>query len=265
MLGGSKAAPAAMAAPAALAPGDLQARAFTLLQGNSQAPPDFFSAGPLTTTSPGLEVAGVGAVALPLDAAAAAALAAVAAPCPFGRGEETVVDPAVRRCLQLEPAQSSLTDPGVKGAEGCVAPAARLPAARRRASRRSGRGLHGRVRGGHGAPWPWQQACMSWQQACMAPWQQARMPLHVSCSLVVPCLVPPAPAALCPTEWEAEVLPQAVEQAKKGLAKGPRRLTRRRRPTRVKEHAELAGHRDALARLWLDTLLQGLASGSGSK
>lgn len=115
-----------MAAPsgAVAALGDILEQAFGLLRGGGGGAPDFLCAGPLTTTPPGLEVTGVGAVELPLSAAAAAALKRVAAPCPFGRGEETVVDPAVRRCLQVEPSQFSL-DPGALTRRRSAAPPAR--------------------------------------------------------------------------------------------------------------------------------------------
>ncbi|PRW20980.1 hypothetical protein C2E21_8410 [Chlorella sorokiniana] len=62
--------------------------------------------------APGLEVAGVGAVRLPLDAAGAAALkppSGPAAMAPFGRGEETVTNESVRHTWQLEPAQFTLS------------------------------------------------------------------------------------------------------------------------------------------------------------
>ena len=62
-----------------------------------------------------LEVAGVGPVRLPLDAAGAAALkppAGPAAMAPFGRGEETVTDEGVRHNRQLEPGQFTLTGKG---------------------------------------------------------------------------------------------------------------------------------------------------------
>ena len=66
-------------------------------------PGDFFAAGRTELFAPLLEVEGVGPVALPLLPAQARQLAAVADPAPYGRGEETLIDPAVRRCRQIGP------------------------------------------------------------------------------------------------------------------------------------------------------------------
>ena len=55
--------------------------------------------------APRLEVEGVGPLALPLLPVQAEHLKAVAAPAPYGRGEETIIDPAVRRCWQIGPEQ----------------------------------------------------------------------------------------------------------------------------------------------------------------
>eukprot|EP00170_Pyropia_yezoensis_P003834 contig_16015_g3845 len=60
---------------------------------------------------PGLAVAGVGPVALPLSDAAAAALDAVCEAAPYGHGQETVVDETVRRARQA-PAAHVTTAPG---------------------------------------------------------------------------------------------------------------------------------------------------------
>ena len=53
--------------------------------------------------APLLEVESVGPVALPLLPIQARELISVADPAPYGRGEQTVVDPAVRRCWQIGP------------------------------------------------------------------------------------------------------------------------------------------------------------------
>ena len=66
-------------------------------------PGDFFAAGTAELLAPLLEVEGVGPVALPLLPIQARELIAVAEPAPYGRGEETVIDPAVRRCRQIGP------------------------------------------------------------------------------------------------------------------------------------------------------------------
>ncbi|PPQ38484.1 2OG-Fe(II) oxygenase [Rhodopila globiformis] len=66
-------------------------------------PGDFFVAGTAELRMPSLLVDGVGPIALPLLPAQAAQLAAAAEPAPYGRGEETLVDPAVRRSWQIAP------------------------------------------------------------------------------------------------------------------------------------------------------------------
>jgi predicted 2-oxoglutarate/Fe(II)-dependent dioxygenase YbiX len=66
-------------------------------------PGDFFVSGTAELRTPSLWVDGVGPIALPLLPAQAAQLATVAEPAPYGRGEETLVDPAVRRSWQIAP------------------------------------------------------------------------------------------------------------------------------------------------------------------
>src|SRR3954468_5891050 len=66
-------------------------------------PGDFFAAGTTELLMPSLEVEGVGPVALPLLPTQAAQLVAVAEVAPYGRGEQTVIDPSVRRCWQIGP------------------------------------------------------------------------------------------------------------------------------------------------------------------
>ena len=66
-------------------------------------PGDFFVTGTAELRAPVLEVEGVGRVALPLLPAQAVQLAAVAEPAPYGRGQDTVLDPAVRRSWQIGP------------------------------------------------------------------------------------------------------------------------------------------------------------------
>ncbi|MBM4258015.1 MAG: 2OG-Fe(II) oxygenase [Deltaproteobacteria bacterium] len=68
-----------------------------------QRPGDFYTTDTLDLFAPRLEVAGVGPIALPLLPAQAQQLIAVAEPAPYGRGEATVVDPAVRRTWQIAP------------------------------------------------------------------------------------------------------------------------------------------------------------------
>lgn len=57
---------------------------------------------------PGLEVRDVGSVGIPVSQTEARRLIAQASQAPYGRGEETIVDPDVRRVWQLEPRQFSL-------------------------------------------------------------------------------------------------------------------------------------------------------------
>jgi len=66
-------------------------------------PGDFFAAGTAELLAPSLEIEGVGPVALPLLPEQAERVIGVAEAAPFGRGEETVIDPAVRRCWQVGP------------------------------------------------------------------------------------------------------------------------------------------------------------------
>jgi hypothetical protein len=71
--------------------------------GTVRRPGDFFVTGTAEFRAPVLEVEGVGRVALPLLPAQAEQLARVAEPAPYGRGEETILDPAVRQSLQIDP------------------------------------------------------------------------------------------------------------------------------------------------------------------
>lgn len=65
-------------------------------------PGDFFAAGTVELLAPSLEIEGVGPVALPLLPEQAERIVGAAEAAPYGRGEETVIDPAVRRCWQPE-------------------------------------------------------------------------------------------------------------------------------------------------------------------
>ena len=71
--------------------------------GKVRRPGDFFAAGTAELLPPLLEVDGIGPIALPLLPIQATELIAVADPAPYGRGQETVIDPAVRRCRQIGP------------------------------------------------------------------------------------------------------------------------------------------------------------------
>ena len=62
-------------------------------------------------TLPGLNVEGIGEVALPVSTSNARQLIAKASQAPYGRGEATIVDTDVRRVWQLEPDQFQLKNP----------------------------------------------------------------------------------------------------------------------------------------------------------
>jgi hypothetical protein len=66
-------------------------------------PGDFCAAGTTELFAPSLHVEGVGQIALPLLPAQATSLIATAEPAPYGRGQETVVDPSVRLTWQIAP------------------------------------------------------------------------------------------------------------------------------------------------------------------
>ena len=75
---------------------------------------------------PGLEVVGVGDVGIPVPAEAAKKLIQQAAQAPYGRGEETIVDPNVRRVWQLEPNQFALRNAEWKSCLQSIVDAVRL-------------------------------------------------------------------------------------------------------------------------------------------
>ena len=68
-------------------------------------PGDFFASGTIEFLAPQLEVEGVGQIALPLLPIQAKQLIAAAERAPYGRGEQTLVDTAVRRTWQIGPDQ----------------------------------------------------------------------------------------------------------------------------------------------------------------
>src|SRR4051794_41934541 len=70
--------------------------------GTVRRPGDFFASGTAELLTPMMEVDGVGPIALPLLPVQAEQLIAVAERAPYGRGEETLVDPAVRRARQID-------------------------------------------------------------------------------------------------------------------------------------------------------------------
>jgi hypothetical protein len=71
------------------------------LLGTVRRPGDFCTSGTIELLAPALEVEGVGPVALPLLPLQAQQLAAVAEQAPYGRGQDTLVDTAVRLTWQI--------------------------------------------------------------------------------------------------------------------------------------------------------------------
>jgi predicted 2-oxoglutarate/Fe(II)-dependent dioxygenase YbiX len=74
-------------------------------------PVTFCTSGRLPSTFPGLEVPGVGPVALPLEKRQAAALKKGARQAPYGKGTETLVDTNVRRVWEIDADQIVLSNP----------------------------------------------------------------------------------------------------------------------------------------------------------
>ena len=68
-------------------------------------PGDFYAAGRIELLAPRIEVEGVGPIALPLLPVQVQQLVAAAERAPYGRGQETLVDTAVRRTWQIAPDQ----------------------------------------------------------------------------------------------------------------------------------------------------------------
>lgn len=74
-------------------------------------PGTFCTSGRLPPILPGLEVAGVGAVALPLEKRRAASLKKLARLAPYGKGTQTLVDTDVRRVWEIDADQVALANP----------------------------------------------------------------------------------------------------------------------------------------------------------
>lgn len=74
-------------------------------------PGSFCVTGSDRAANPGLEVAGLGPIGLPLTALQAKELKAHCEQAPYGKGEETLVDTRVRRVWQLNPDRFALTNP----------------------------------------------------------------------------------------------------------------------------------------------------------
>lgn len=74
-------------------------------------PGSFCVNGSAHTVFPGLEVAGVGPVGLPLTAEQAKELKKHCEQAPYGKGEKTLVDTSVRRVWRMTPDRFTLTNP----------------------------------------------------------------------------------------------------------------------------------------------------------
>jgi hypothetical protein len=79
--------------------------------GKIDRPGTFCTSGRLPPTLPGLEVAGVGAVTLPLEKGQAMALKERAHQAPYGKGTQTLVDTDVRRVWEIDADQVTLANP----------------------------------------------------------------------------------------------------------------------------------------------------------
>ncbi len=74
-------------------------------------PGSFCATGSDRAANPGLEVAGLGPIGLPLTVQQAKELKSHCKQAPYGKGEKTLVDTTVRRVWQLAPDRFSLTNP----------------------------------------------------------------------------------------------------------------------------------------------------------
>src|SRR5918997_6885419 len=114
--------PAAPAAPSAAGTMSSIATKLASVLRTVRRPGDFFVAGRTELFAPSLEVEGVGPVALPLMPMQARQLVAAAEPAPYGRGEETLIDPAVRRCRQIGPDRVRIGGPHLARTLGPIPP-----------------------------------------------------------------------------------------------------------------------------------------------
>src|SRR5262249_59995066 len=74
-------------------------------------PGSFCVSGSAPAVLPGLEVEGLGPIALPLTVPQAKALKKHCEQAPYGKGEKTLVDTKVRRVWHMTPEHFSLTNP----------------------------------------------------------------------------------------------------------------------------------------------------------
>jgi hypothetical protein len=78
---------------------------------NAESTGDFCTGGKCRLPLPGLDIRGVGLVSLPVSSAQLGAMKAVATQAPFGKGNDTVVDIAVRDALQIDADRVKMTNP----------------------------------------------------------------------------------------------------------------------------------------------------------
>ena len=74
-------------------------------------PGSFYATGSDRAANPGLVIAGLGPIGLPLTAQQAMELKTRCQQAPYGKGEKTLVDTSVRQVWQLDPDRFSLTNP----------------------------------------------------------------------------------------------------------------------------------------------------------
>jgi hypothetical protein len=77
---------------------------------NVQRPGDFYAAGAIELPVVRIDVDGFGLVGLPLTSSQCHALAQLATPAPYGRGQDTVIDPNVRQCGQIAASAVHMVD-----------------------------------------------------------------------------------------------------------------------------------------------------------
>ena len=82
------------------------------LLAEAKRPGDYYTAGTIAAPMPLIEVDGVGPLAFPVLGHQVRQLLEIAQPAPYGRGAQTLVDPAVRRAGQIAPERITLDPEG---------------------------------------------------------------------------------------------------------------------------------------------------------
>lgn len=96
-----------------MGPADITDRLPKLLA-TVERPGDFYGVGAVPLPILRISIDGVGLLGLPVPAVQAEQLARLAEPAPYGRGADTLLDPAVRKCGQIAPSAVHLDDPAWK-------------------------------------------------------------------------------------------------------------------------------------------------------